>query len=151
MLTLIYLSKDPSVLDDSKIRSLILSISVTFCMATGTFFSGKGGKNVDMPIVLAKRLGGHRHIHPIELGGNFPPWPSGSHAPAFGIRKARGPPKYLTRTRALMATRHVYISHGRCLRYYYVRCGLACAGHLLVVYCWLVNCWLFIAGWFSAG
>ena len=28
VLTLIYLSKDPSVLDDSKIRSLILSISV---------------------------------------------------------------------------------------------------------------------------
>ena len=34
VLTLIYLSKDPCVLDDSKIRSLILSISVTLCLAT---------------------------------------------------------------------------------------------------------------------
>ena len=34
VLTLIYLSKDPSVLDDGNIRSLIWSLSVTLCMAT---------------------------------------------------------------------------------------------------------------------
>ena len=37
-----YLSKDPSVLDDSKIRSLILSLFVTLCMATRHVYISRG-------------------------------------------------------------------------------------------------------------
>ena len=44
VLTLIYLSKDPSVLDDNKIRSLISSISVTLAyrMATRHVYISRG-------------------------------------------------------------------------------------------------------------
>ena len=34
--------KDPSVLDDSKIRSVILSLSVTLCMATRHVYISRG-------------------------------------------------------------------------------------------------------------